>query len=60
MRILKYLFLLLLLAAFAMSMFFATQRGNYDVVRSRIINSQRATLYNYINDYKNWEYFYNP
>ena len=60
MRILKYLFLLLLLAAFAMSVFFATQKGNYDVTRSRIINSPRATLYNYINDYKNWEYFYNP
>ena len=60
MRILKYLLLLILLFSFGMSVFLATQKGSYDVKRSRIINSPRATLYNYINDYKNWEYFYNP
>jgi effector-binding domain-containing protein len=55
MRILKYLFLLLLLSIVALSIFVATQKGNFSVERSKIINSPKSFLYNYVNDYKNWQ-----
>ena len=55
MRILKYIFLLLLLALVALSVFVATQKGDYDIVRSKIIKSPKAVVFNYVNDYRNWE-----
>ena len=55
MRILKYLLLLLLLSIVASSIFVATQKGNFSVERSKIINSQKSSLYNYVNDYNNWK-----
>lgn len=57
MRILKYIFLLLLLALFATTIFVATQKGNYDVSRMAIIKSPKSTVFNYVNDYRNWETF---
>jgi effector-binding domain-containing protein len=55
MRILKYLFLLLLLSLVALSIFVATQKGSFTVERSKIINSPKTAIYNYVNDLKNWE-----
>lgn len=55
MKILKYVFLLLILATVAVVVFIATQEGKYDIKRERIINVPRSTLYNYINDLRNWE-----
>ena len=57
MRILKYIFLLLLLIMFATTVFVATQNSNFSVKRSAIINSPRTTVFNYVNDYRNWETF---
>lgn len=57
MRILKYLFLLLLLSFVALSIFVATQKGDFTVERSKIINSPKSTVFNFVNDYKNWEDF---
>lgn len=57
MRITKYLFLLFLLSLFALSIFIATQKGEYFVERNKIINSPASSVYNYVNDYKNWEDF---
>ena len=57
MRILKYIFLLLLLSLVALSIFIATQKGDFLVERSKIINSPRASVYNYVNDYRNWSDF---
>ncbi|TDD94192.1 SRPBCC family protein [Flavobacterium cellulosilyticum] len=54
MRILKYLFLLLLLSIVALSIFVATQKGNFTVERSKVINSPRHSVFNYVNDLKNW------
>lgn len=53
MRILKYIFLLLLLASFAFGVFVSTQKGDYQVSRSKIINSKKEILYSYINDQNN-------
>ncbi|SCY00239.1 SRPBCC family protein [Flavobacterium caeni] len=57
MRILKYIFLLLLLGFFALSVFVATQKGDFEVERSMIIKSPRTTVFNYVNDLRNWENF---
>ena len=55
MKIIKYIFLLIFLAAIAGAVFIATQNGKYDVTKERIIKVPKNVLYNYINDYKNWE-----
>lgn len=55
MRILKYLFLLLLLSLVASTIFVATQKGEFTVERSKIINSPKSSVFNYANDTKNWE-----
>ncbi|MCC9016395.1 MULTISPECIES: SRPBCC family protein [Flavobacterium] len=57
MKILKYLFLLLLLSLVALTVFVATQKGIFSVERSKVINSPKATVYNYLNDFRNYEDF---
>ena len=57
MRILKYLFLLLLLSFVALSIFVATQKGDFSVVKSQVINSPKSNVYNFVNDFRNWEDF---
>ncbi|MFH6999456.1 transcriptional regulator [Flavobacterium sp. FlaQc-57] len=57
MKILKYLFLLLLLSLVALTVFVATQKGVFTVERSKVINSPKATVYNYVNDFRNYEDF---
>ncbi|RZJ64123.1 MAG: transcriptional regulator, partial [Flavobacterium sp.] len=56
MKIVKYLFLLILLAAIAVTVFIATQEGRYDIKKERVIGVPKTVLYNYINDYRNWEH----
>jgi predicted transcriptional regulator YdeE len=55
MKIVKYIFLLLLLAAIATTVFIATQEGKYDIKKERVIKVPKSVLYNYINEFKNWE-----
>lgn len=57
MKILKYLFLFALLSFIALTVFVATQKGDFSVERSKVINSPRATVYNYLNDFRNYEDF---
>lgn len=57
MRILKYLFLLTLLALFATTVYVGTLKGDFQVERSIVIKSPQATIFNYINDFRNWETF---
>jgi len=57
MKIIKYLFLLALLSLVTLTIFITTQKGNFTVESSQIINSSKATVFNYVNDYKNWEKF---
>lgn len=57
MKILKYLFLLLLLSLVALTVFVATQKGIFSIERSKVINSPKATVYNYVNDFRNYEDF---
>jgi effector-binding domain-containing protein len=55
MRILKYIFLLLVLISVAIVVYIATQRGDYEFTESKIINSTKGTVYSYVNEYHNWE-----
>lgn len=57
MRILKYLFLLILLAFVGVTVYIATQRGDFKVKQTAVIHSPRNIVYDYVNDYKNWETF---
>ncbi|WP_029272922.1 SRPBCC family protein [Flavobacterium sp. KJJ] len=57
MKILKYLFLLSLLSLVALTVFVATQKGIFSVERSKVINSPKATVYSYLNDFRNYEDF---
>lgn len=57
MRILKYLFLLLLLFMIGLTVFVTTQKGDYDITQSKVIKTPRNTVYAFINDYRNWETF---
>ena len=57
MRILKYLFLLILLALVGITVFVATQKGNFEITKSSLIKTSRSTVFDYVNDYKNWETF---
>ncbi|NUY79416.1 effector binding domain-containing protein [Flavobacterium sp. MAH-1] len=57
MRILKYIFLLIVLALVGVTVFVATQKGNYEIVSSRVVKSPRSVVYGYVNDFRNWENF---
>ena len=57
MRILKYIFLLVILALVGITVFVATQKGDFEVSKSSVIKTQRSTVFDYVNDYKNWETF---
>ena len=57
MRILKYLFLLMLLTFVALTIFIATQKGDFTVERSKVINSPKSNVFNFVNDFRNWEDF---
>jgi predicted transcriptional regulator YdeE len=57
MQILKYLFLLLILSFIGLTVYITTQKGDYFVTRSKVIKAPRMTVFEYVNDYKNWETF---
>ena len=57
MRILKYIILLVILFIVGLTVFITTQKGEYDVMRSKVIKTPRTTVFDFINDYRNWETF---
>ncbi len=57
MRILKYLLLLILLLFIGLSVFVSTQKANFNITTSKLIKTPKATIFNYVNDYRNWETF---
>ncbi|MCK5638373.1 MAG: SRPBCC family protein [Flavobacteriaceae bacterium] len=54
MKILKYIFFLLLALIVIGSIYLATLDGSYDVKRSRVIQAEPEVVFNDLNDYKNW------
>lgn len=57
MKILKYILLLILLAIIGITVYVATQPGEYESEQSRVIKAQKSVVFSYVNDYKNWEDF---
>ncbi|WP_284652991.1 GyrI-like domain-containing protein [Flavobacterium terrisoli] len=57
MRILKYIFLLILLAFIGVTVYVATQKGDFEVSKSMVIHSPKSIVFDYVNDYRNWETF---
>lgn len=57
MRILKYFFLLIILALVGVTVYVATQSGEFKETRSTIVKTPRSTVFDYVNNYKNWETF---
>lgn len=57
MRILKYILLLILLAFIGITVYVATQKGDFEVSKSELIKTQKTTVFDYVNDLKNWESF---
>jgi len=55
MKILKYLFFLILILIIGVAVYFGTQDGTFAVSESRIINAPVEVVYQNINDYKNWQ-----
>ncbi|NHN24220.1 hypothetical protein FIA58_000895 [Flavobacterium jejuense] len=58
MRIAKYIFLLLLLLSIAFIVFIATQPNEFNYKSEKTIASPKNTIFQYINDYKNWNSWY--
>lgn len=55
MKILKYLFFLLLIVFIAGSIYVATKNGSYDVAESRILEVPPALIYQEITNYETWQ-----
>jgi len=55
MKILKYIFFLTILTCIALTVFVATQDSNFSIVNSKEIKLSKKTVFNYINDLKNFE-----
>ena len=57
MQILKYLFLIVVLSFIGLTVYILTQKGDYTVTRSKVVKAPRMIVFEYVNDYKNWETF---
>lgn len=55
MKILKYLFFLLLIVIIAGAIYVATKDGNYQVEETAIINAPVPVVFNEVNNFKNWD-----
>ena len=54
MQILKYLFLLLILSFIGLTVYITTQKGDYAVTRSKVVKAPRMIVFEYVNDFSNW------
>lgn len=54
MKIIKYLFLIAVLLFVGLTVFISTQSASFNISKSKIIKTPRSEIYNYVNDFKNW------
>jgi effector-binding domain-containing protein len=54
MKILKYIFLLLLLCGIAGFVFIATQPGDYSIKKSKEISVSKVVTFDFVNNYETW------
>lgn len=55
MKIIKYLFFLILIAIIAGAIYIATKDGEYQIQESTVINAPVGVVYNEVNNFTNWE-----
>ncbi|TVZ25639.1 effector-binding domain-containing protein [Gillisia sp. Hel_I_86] len=55
MKILKYLFFLLLIVIIAGAIYVATKDGNYQVEETAVIHAPVPVVFNEVNNFKNWD-----
>lgn len=55
MKVLKYLFFILLITIIGGAMYLATLDGSYDVKRSRVIKASPEMIFHDLNDFRNWK-----
>ena len=55
MKLLKYLFFLLLIVLIGGAVYFGTKDGSFDVSETKTINAPVSMLYANVNDFKNWQ-----
>ena len=60
MKIAKYIFLLLILLAFALFVFISTQPNEFSFSESRTIDSNKEQVFNYVNDLNAWKNWWIP
>ncbi|WGK63755.1 SRPBCC family protein [Croceiramulus getboli] len=57
MKILKYLFFLILLVVIAGTLYFAAQDGTYEISQTKQIQAPRAVVFNTVNELKSWQHW---
>lgn len=55
MKILKYIFFFIVLTVIALTVFIATQNSDYTISKEKEINLPKHTVFNYLNNLKNYE-----
>lgn len=57
MKFLKYLLFILLILITGTLLFFTTKDGKFNVAETHLIDAPAEVVFNFVNDYKNWEAF---
>lgn len=57
MKIFKYVFILLLLAAISLSVFVATKDGTYHITHQKESDIELSTIYKYVSDLRNYQHW---
>ena len=55
MKILKYLFFLILIVLIGAAIYVGTKDGSFDVAEARVIDAPAEVIYNNVKDFKNWQ-----
>lgn len=55
MKILKYLFFLILIVLIGGAIYFGTQDGSFDAAGKKVMNAPAAVIFDNVSDFKNWE-----
>jgi effector-binding domain-containing protein len=55
MKLIKYLFFLILIVLIGGAVYFGTKDGKFDVANTKTINAPVSMLYDNVNDFKNWQ-----
>ena len=55
MKIIKYLFFILLIVTIGGALYFGTQDGTYDLTESKTINAPTSLVFEKVNELRNWK-----